>query len=410
MARRTFVGRCVDTPSFDEIRGLDEITTIVVDENGVIERIARGVEEPGERLGEREFLVPGFIDAHIHATQLPFAGTGLDRPLMADDGFLKKYAFPTERRAEWYSEFVDELIKQGTTTALVFATGSCDVPEGPRCYVGKVSMDRFCEDTTTLEETEDFVQRTLARGGIPVITPRFLPTCSEPYLRGLGALAKKYNLLTQTHMSESIDELDFSWSLFQRSDAQVLKEHGLLGIVAHCTHLVEGELELVEAIAHCPLSNFYFAKEALPVKQLVKRGITVALGTDVAGGYSPSMLNAMRSAVLASKTLQFKRHPRSIFPQSSSQPEDQLEDLHDITHFQSLYLATAAGAKALKNPKIGLFEVGNYFDALILSAEPTVRTFKGGTAEAPRDVFHKILCLGDDRNVKAVFVEGKQLK
>ncbi|KAL3914333.1 MAG: hypothetical protein SGILL_006142 [Bacillariaceae sp.] len=463
------LGTIVDTPEFGSIRGLEARTLVVVDKDGIIQErldddadndagaLQRRVEKLERddnveilRLGEREYLIPGFIDSHVHASQWPFAGTGVDRPLMAQDGFLLKHAFPTEGMFQdkavakmWYGSFLDEMIKQGTTTAVIHLTShrqACNVlvdlaveRRGPRCYVGKVNMDTFHphpEGTKeSLDETEAFIARTLQIGKanhnlvIPVVTPRFIPTCSKDLLKGLGGLAKQYDIPTQTHMSETIDELDFSRNIYpDKTDAEVLLEVGILkspSIMAHCTHMVQGEKELMKkvgaAVSHCPMSNFFFAKEALPVRQLIQKdGVVVTLSTDVAGGYHPSMLNAMRTAVLASKTLQFKRDVRSIFPQNNpdqaSVTEDELRERHDLTHFDALYLATAAGAKALARSDIGVFDVGCQLDAVVLGADPTVQRFDGGTAESRQDVFQKILCLGDDRNVKRVFVRGVQLK
>lgn len=418
-------------------------------------------------LGPREFLVPGFIDTHIHFPQFPFAGTGIDRPLMAEDGFLKKYAFPIEQtmqdrqRAEHtYRMALDQILGLGTTTALVYGSAHLEASKvlvdvalqrgGPRCCVGKTAMDRNCSDgyvetlEASLSHTEAFMQYTQARAKEgdgrspylvqPVVTPRFLPTCTPELLRGLGKLAEKYGAMIQSHMSESCDEVAFSRALFPEhpSDAHVFASYGLLrapAVMGHCVHLMPGEEELLRrhgaAIAHCPLSNFFFAKETLPVKELVLRGVKVGLGTDVAGGYSPSMLVAMRTAVLASKTLQFRRAPGCAFnvvPPGSAEPkgdigsitqeEDVLRDRHDLSHFDALYLATLGGAEALgMENDIGSFESGKAFDAVLLSADESVRAvvleFPDGTAETPEDVLQKILTNGDDRNVRAVYVDGR---
>ena len=418
-------------------------------------------------------------------------GTGIDRPLMADDGFLAKYAFPAESSLDGktgaivYRAAVEDMLRNGTTTALVFASARLDASDafvaaaiergGPRSLVGKVSMDRHCPDhyveTTaqSLADTEEFIVRTKAANAAlklpagsppivaPVVTPRFLPTCTPELLRGLGALAEKHDTFIQSHLSESCDELQFSSSLFPEhaSDAAAFAEFGLLrhpSLMAHCVHLQPGEAELMMlhgcAMAHCPTSNFFFAKEALPVRQLVRLGVTVGLGTDVAGGYSPSMLVAIRHAVLASKTLQFRRARDCVFecgaggasaataaddgprPAKRSKAETTaaarkgfrigfdatadeatLRDRHNLTHLDALYLATQAGADALgMGASIGTLDVGKRFDAIVLSAAPpTIRAYEGGVAESTSDVLHKLLTLGDDRNVKAVFVDGKKL-
>ena len=488
------LGHIVDAPQLDVVRGLDEPSLVVVSGSGEIESVHRAgaadaaasLEASGVtviRLGQRDFLVPGFIDCHVHASQWAYMGTGVDRPLMADDGFLAKYAFPAESAlnaqtaGEVYRAAIDDMLRNGTTTALVWGSARLDASEeyvkavvergGPRSLIGKVSMDRHCPEgyveTTaqSLADTEAFVLRTKAANDAlglpagspplvaPAITPRFLPTCTAELLRGLGALAEKHDCFVQSHLSESCDELAFSQHLFPDypTDAAAFAEFGLLrhpSLMAHCVHLQPGEAELMLlhgcSMCHCPTSNFFFAKEALPVRQLVQLGVKVGLGTDVAGGYSPSMLVSMRHAVLASKTLQFRRAKNCVFecgreksaegppskkakkgPSSARKgfyvdfdptaDEAALRDRHNLSHLDALYLATQAGADALgMGESIGSFDAGKRFDAIVLAAElPTVRAFEGGVAEDANDLLHKLLTMGDDRNIKAVFVGGKKL-
>jgi len=390
----------------------------------------------------------------VHASQFSFAGTAIDRPLLAADGFLAKYAFPAEaalasqqQASSTYAAALDELTRHGTTTAVIFASAHVDTCRalvsavvargGPRAFVGKVNMDRFCPDdyveTTeqSLVDTAAFIKYVKAANAnaspplvVPVVTPRFLPTCTPQLLRGLGELAAEHQVPVQSHMSESCDEVAFSASLFDgQTDAAVFDSFGLLrapSVLAHCVHLQEGEEELLHArgaaIAHCPLSNFFFAKAALPVKQLVRRGIKVGLGTDVAGGYSPSMLHAIRTAVLAAKTLQFSSARGCAFSARSCADEaasdaERLHELHDLSHFDAFWLATMGGAQAIGlDGQLGSFEVGKSFDAVTLSTGTTVRQYAGGIAESAADLLQKILTLGDDRNVLDVFVAGACLK
>ena len=521
------LGHIVDAPQLDVVRGLDEPSLVVVSGSGEIESVHRAgaadaaasLEASGVtviRLGQRDFLVPGFIDCHVHASQWAYMGTGIDRPLMADDGFLAKYAFPAESAlnaqtaGEVYRAAIDDMLRNGTTTALVWGSARLDASEeyvkavvergGPRSLIGKVSMDRHCPEgyveTTaqSLADTEAFVLRTKAANDAlglpagspplvaPAITPRFLPTCTAELLRGLGALAEKHDCFVQSHLSESCDELAFSSSLFPgfRSDAAAFAAFGLLrrpSLMAHCVHLQPGEAELLLqhgcAMAHCPTSNFFFAKEALPVRptpadddaagdrpprpggspqvrQMLQLGVKVGLGTDVAGGYSPAMLVSLRHAVLASKTLQFRRAKGCVFqcgvgaagalspqrqcPLPNGQPskrarataartegfgvdfdpaadEATLRDRHNLSHTDGLHLATQAGADALGfGGSLGSFDAGKRFDAVVWAAEgPNVRCYRGGVAEEPSDLLHKLLTNGDDRNIKAVYIGGRRV-
>ncbi|KOO29363.1 guanine deaminase [Chrysochromulina tobinii] len=443
-------GTLVDAPRLGVVRGLDTPALIVISRtNGKIVSVQRDAEAASAaaalearaaesrtvefvRLGPREFLLPGFVDCHVHVAQWAYMGTGIDRPLMADDGFLAKYAFPAESSLNSrtapsvYRAAVDDMLRHGTTTALVFGSARLDASEayvatvlergGPRSLVGKVNMDRYCPEgyveatAQSLADTEAFIVGTKAANealGLPagspplvapVVTPRFLPTCTPELLHGLGALAEKHDCFIQP------------------GEAELMLLHGC-------------------AMAHCPTSNFFFAKEALPVRQLLQLGVKVGLGTDVAGGYSPSMLVAMRHAVLASKTLQFRRAKNCVFqcgpgaddgaapPKRAKRPSnfsieydptadaDKLRDLHNLTHLDALHLATMAGADALGlGAHIGSFDVGKSFDAIVLAATPpAIRAFEGGVAEDTNDLLHKLLTLGDDRHVKAVFIGGKKI-
>ncbi|CAJ1384138.1 unnamed protein product [Effrenium voratum] len=407
-----FFGTCVDTPRLGEVRGLEAPSLLVVSDGRISQRCMgaealerrRQLEQEGVEvrvLEQGEVLLPGFIDGHIHFPQFCFAGCGIDMPLMHPEGFLAKYAFPTE-------ESMGEVER------------------------AKVVYRAALEETEqSLQDTEDFIQYTQSRRTgseapflvQPVVTPRFLPTCTPKLLQGLGRLADKYGCIIQSHLSESIDEVEFSATLFPgQTDAEVFHQFGLLkspSMMGHSVQLMQGEEELLRqngaAIAHCPLSNFFFASGALPVKQLLKRGVKVALGTDIAGGYSPSMLTAMRSAVMAAKTLQF-RHvkgcafgteseaPSAKRAKNAEAPAGSSED--ELSHFEALYLATKGGAEALDlGHLLGSFEVGCRFDALRLRSQ--VGPMASFPASSQADMLLKIITLGDDRNVKQVFVDGE---
>lgn len=254
-----------------------------------------------------------------------------------------------------------------------------------------------------------------------------------PLFKSPGDLAEKYNCMIQSHMSESIDEVEFSARLFGFSDAEVFSSFGLLrgkpgpggperpggpqvqaaAVMAHCVQMQKAEERLLKdsgaSIAHCPLSNFFFAHGALPVKRLIREGIKVGLGTDVAGGYSPSMLSAMRAAVLASKSLQFRYVSGSSLADTWRESTEEAKDAHDLNHFEALYLATLGGASALGLAEhLGSFEEQKRFDAVLLR-----RSCEGRppvwTAESKEDLLLKIITLGDDRNVKEVFVDGRSV-
>jgi guanine deaminase len=175
--------------------------------------------------------------------------------------------------------------------------------------------------------------------------------------------------------------------------------------MAHGVHLSESDLDLMKqkgaAVAHCPLSNFFFAGGSLQCRRLMERGNKVGLGTDIAGGYSPSLLNSSRMAVVASRALEHE----AIARKDDCTGSDQVLDYR-----HAFYLATLGGAQALGlEDSIGTLAVGFEFDAIVLSAEvpSPLQVFDTDGVE---DIFQKLCVLGDDRNVKSVYVQGCQVK
>lgn len=388
------------------------------------------------KLSDTEFLCPGFIDLHIHAPQFPFTGTATDRPLMGLDGWLETYTFPAERSLgqdlnkarNVYDSVVRTTLDAGTTTAVYFATldlEPCKVlvdtalKHGQRAFVGKVCMDRNSPDSyaqsisQNIQETVALIEYIHEKAGnetnespklplvMPIVTPRFIPTCSPELLCQLGEVAERYKCHVQSHISESLDEVEFSRHLdatvdfkdgVGRTDAVIFDSHKLLTnrcIMAHGPLLSDGCLDLMKergsAVAHCPLSNFFFAgSPPLQCRRLMERQNKVGLGTDVAGGYSPSMANAARMAVVASRALQND------------------DSILDYRH--AFYLATLGGAEALGlQDRIGTFSVGMEFDAVVLSASWPIQVFD---TDKVQDVFQKLCTLGDDRHVTQVYVQG----
>lgn len=239
-----------------------------------------------------QYLLPGFIDLHIHAPQWVNMGKALDRPL---EQWLQEYTFPLESRyadlnfaKENYQHLVHTLLANGTTTAVYFATihreasielGRICLALGQRALIGKVSMDdrEFCPEyyrddssKSAIEETRLFINQLRELSGneenriLPVITPRFVPTCTPELLAGLGELARETNCHVQTHCSESDWEHNFVISRYGITDSHVLNDFGLMTrktILAHGNFITDDDMDLIRnrhsGIAHCPLSNFY---------------------------------------------------------------------------------------------------------------------------------------------------------
>lgn len=377
-------------------------------------------------LAEGEYLLPGFIDLHVHAPQWPQAGLALDRPL-AD--WLNVYTFPLEARfsdrsfaKQVYRDFVKTLLAHGTTTAMMFGTIHVDAnmvlvnecrQQGLRGYVGQVAMDNpdqtpdYYRDPSAKEAlaaSEEFIQRVQASPDsddlvTPVITPRFVPSCTDEALAGLGHLAAKYDLPIQSHVSESNWENQYAIDRFGMHDAEVLDHFGLLtsrAVMAHGTQLTDGDMQLLRqqqtAIAHCPISNIYFGNGVLPVRHLLMMGNRVGLGSDISGGYTPSLYHNIRQAVKSSRML-----TDGI---DSQRPVEQRGVANSqITAATAFYLATAGGAQAL-NLAAGRIAAGCRADLQVVRAHRTWG--KPSTA----DVFERLMYQTEAADIKSVYVNG----
>jgi guanine deaminase len=241
----------------------------------------------------------------------------------------------------------------------------------------------------------------------PIITPRFAASCTGELMHGLGALQKETGLPVQTHISENKNEVALVGQLFpsHTSYTHVYDDHGLLGpktILAHAVHLSEEEVDLIKSrkskISHCPASNSALTSGTAKVRMLLEKGIEIGLGTDMSGGYSASILEAVKQALLVSRHLAM---------------ED--GDACKLSVEEALYLATRGGAKVVGLEKsIGGFEVGKEWDAQLIGLSQV----DSGEAihDRPVDVFGwenwsekiaKWVFNGDDRNTLAVWVKGR---
>lgn len=375
-------------------------------------------------LSNTEFLMPGLIDTHTHASQFPNAGIGMELTLL---DWLKTYTFPTEaglveneRAVEVYSRCVRSTLDAGTTTAVYFATIHKDSSVlladicskmGQRAFVGKVNMDRnspenYCEVTKdSLEDTLAFVESVTQLGSelvSPIITPRFVPSCSRQLMTELGRLASERGLGVQTHLSENKPECEWVRALEPDCDnyTQVYLKCGLLGpttILAHCVHLTEEEIKTLKeagaGVAHCPNSNFSLKSGVCDVRRLQDAGVKVGLGTDVSGGFSPTILNAMRTAVTASNSL------------ASDRPQYSPLGFSDV-----IYLATRGGASLLDmTASLGALEPGMLADIIRVDMDAQSNTRLFGN-ESFKDIVSKFVFLADDRNIRNVWVAGKLVK
>ncbi|XP_055373875.1 guanine deaminase [Condylostylus longicornis] len=438
---KVFIGQIFNPQSFDNF---DEFIDgfIIVTDDGKIKAYGNDskkwkenvdANEPVEiiKLSKTQFLMPGFVDCHIHGPQFPQIGLGLDLPLL---GWLNKYTFPLESKyndevfaAKVYEKVVNTTIRNGTTFASYFGSNHTNgtiilakeaVKQGQRALVGKVCSNQNCpafyiENTDeSISETEKFIKQiTELKNELvkPIITPRFAVSCSMDLMKSLAEIAKSKNLHIQSHISENLDEIKFVKELFgEKTYSEVYDEAGLMTdktIMAHAVHLEDSELNLFvknkTSIAHCPSSNNNLGSGRCNVQRLLSKGIKVGLGTDVSGGNSPSILNEILRAMEVSHHIAFN------------------DSKHKVINFKNaIYLATLAGAEALAMDNVtGNFKVGKDFDALLIDIDilPIVNI------EIPREetpspeanfieMIQKFIYTGDDRNIIKVFVKGNNIK
>ncbi|XP_050315687.1 guanine deaminase [Anthonomus grandis grandis] len=373
-------------------------------------------------LKKSQILIPGLVDTHIHAPQYPNCGLGYDKTLM---DWLDIYTFNLERKyrdldlaKKVFDAVVRKTLDNGTTTACYFGSLFNEaslvlvdsvISHGQRGFVGKINMTQspFKDYVETPQETVDntikFVEDVLAKQSnlvSPIITPRFAPSLELEDMTQLGKIAQKYNLRIQTHISENLDEISYVKEHFGMSYAEVYETAQLLTnktILAHGIYLNQDDIDKLKkyqtAIAHCPDSNICLKSGLCDVKHLLEQDIIVGLGTDASGGSSPSIRSAMKSALDTSISVSFNK--------SNYQP---------LNYQDVFYLATLGGAKALAiEEKIGNFEAGKQFDALIIDANVN------GPIDylqycSPLEILQKFIYCGDDRNVVSVFVAGDNLK
>ncbi|XP_017941540.2 guanine deaminase isoform X2 [Manacus vitellinus] len=341
------------------------------------------------QLSKHEFFMPGLVDTHIHAPQYLFTGTRVDLPLLQ---WLTTYTFPTEAKyqdsgfaEETYTRVVRRTLKNGTTTACYFATIHTDTSLllaeiidkfGQRAFVGKVCMDMNDSVPQYKEITADSVQET------------------ERFVKEL--LEKK------SHISETEEEVKLVENMFPayKTYTDLYDKNKLLTsktVMAHACYLSEEELKLFSlrgaAISHCPNSNFSLRSGVLNVRKVLEHNVKLGLGTDVAGGYSASMLDAIRKAIMASNSLQINKVNET-----------------GLTLEEAFQLATLGGSQALGlDDVIGNFEVGKEFDALLINTKASDSPFDLFSADNFEDILQKFLYLGDDRNISEVYVAGKQV-
>ncbi|KMY53258.1 chlorohydrolase [Bacillus sp. FJAT-27231] len=444
-----FQGTAFSSKSPKEVQILKDHLFCINDE-GIIEKVAAPTsadyslllaayegEENFHRLAEGQYLLPGFVDLHVHAPQWAQSGTALDIPLY---DWLNTYTFPIEAKFSdldfartVYNDVVSTLLAHGTTTALYFATvhkeaslllAEICAKKGQRGLVGKVVMDnpeqtpsyyRDADTQTALADTEEFIvavkelAKSTKQGVYPVVTPRFIPSCTDDTLKGLGELAAKYDTHVQSHCSESDWAHNYVKERFGKHDAFALHDFGLLhdkSVMAHCNFLDDNDAELFAetgtAVAHCPISNAYFANSVIPIAHFHSKDVEIGLGSDISGGFSPSLFDNARQAVISSRMLEDGVNP-------ALPAEDRGVPQSRITINEAFYLATAGGGESLSLP-IGRLQENFAWDVQIIDTKTAAAKLPIFEAnEDLHDVFQKIMYLVRPENIQEVWVQGEKV-
>ena len=285
-------------------------------------------------------IFPGMVDLHVHAPQYAFRGMCMDLELM---DWLNRYTFPEEEKYEdleyaekAYAMFVDALKKGATTRACIFATRHRPATEllmkqmeesGLVSYVGKVNMDREASEALTEESADISAFTTFGwinavkdafQNTKPILTPRFIPCCTDQLMEQLREIQMAYGIPVQSHLSESKGEIDFVKFLRPNNPfyGDSYNEYDLFGknddidtdvktVMAHCVWSTDEEVELMRKngvfVAHCPASNMNLTSGIAPIRKYLDLGLNIGLGTDVAGGHSESIFRAITDAIQVSK-------------------------------------------------------------------------------------------------------------
>ena len=412
---------CLHDPGSSRDRGVEYFDDgLLVVADGRVESV--GPAEPLlARIGTMDvtefpgkLIVPGFIDCHVHYPQIDMIASYGAQLL----DWLTRYAYPAEQKfadaahaREVADFFTDELLRNGTTTALVFATvhpGSVDAmfeaarTRGMRLVTGKVLMDTGCPEALrdspeiAYSESRELIERWhgVDRLGY-AITPRFALTSTAEQLDALGRLADEFpGVHVHTHLAENRDEIDAVARRFpdSRSYLDVYKQHGLLrerAVFAHCVHLDDEDRSELAAnrggVAFCPSSNLFLGSGLYDLAASDAAGVATGIGTDVGGGTSLSVLRTLGDAY---KVLQLEGQ--------------------SLPAFKALYLATLGAARALGvDDVIGNFEPGKEADFVVLDPRSDSLTSRRFSAAADiEEKFFALMTLGDDRDVLATYLTG----
>lgn len=413
-------GNIIHIPEIGNLEQYENSYIVIVDGKvyGIYEELP--VEYGGMELFDYgdKIIIPSFVDLHLHAVQYANMGLGLDLELLP---WLKAYTYPEEEKfsnpeyaERIFSHLIYDLYRFGSLRSCIFSSLHADgtillmrmlEDAGLSAYVGKTNMDR--NSIGDLQETKDesidaLIKvlnecKSIDRRIKPIVTPRFIPSCTDELLELLGQLAHEKDLAVQSHLNENKKEVEWVKELVPDSkhylDAYTIR--GLIRnsktIMAHSIYNTNEELEeIINSgifVAHCPSSNMNLTSGIMETKKMMNLGINMGLGSDIAAGDSLKINDVMVDAIKASKML-------SLY----SGDESDILSVEDV-----FYLATRGGGKFFGD--VGSFKNGYSFDALII--DDSSYNLKDGAGLKER--LEMFIYRGDDRNIIDRFLEGRRL-
>jgi guanine deaminase len=372
-------------------------------------------------------IAPGFVDMHVHYPQIDVIGSPADGLLP----WLENYTFPEEKRyvageyaAQTATFFIAELLRNGVTTALTFATShvasvnamfeAADTA-GLRIITGKCLQDRNCPDGVrdetdqSLIDTENLIRKWHGKGARGqlgyAITPRFAPTCSDAQMRGMGELAAKYpDVWIQSHVSENTDEIAWVRELYPKhaSYLAVYDSFGLLrkrSVYAHCIHFDDADRALMRergaAAAVCPTSNLFLGSGSFDFVTAQDQGMAHGLASDVGGGTSFSPFKTMLAAHYVSR--------------SSSRSGGEAKQAITLSPQQLWWLHTAGAAQAMGlQGVVGNLQPGCDADFIVLNPQATpLLARRTARASSLNELLFALIVLGDDRVIEAAHLASE---
>jgi len=417
---KVFKGNIIFTPTSEKFTLIEKGFIVVI--NGKVDDVYTVL--PGKYKDYNiidysdKLIIPGMNDLHSHASQFRHLGMAMDKELIP---WLNDYTFPEESKfknldysKEIYDRFIKEIWKQGTTRTVLFATVHKEasmylmdlfIKSGLGAFVGKVNMDLHCPShiretlESSLKDTEEIITKFKDKSPLvkPIITPRFVPSCSRELLQGLGELSVKYNMPVQSHLSENKGEIAWVKDLYPTSRyyGDVYNNFNLFGqtptLMAHCSFSPDEEMRLMKEnnvmAVHCPSSNLNVGSGMMPIRKFIDNNIKLGFGSDISGGHTCSLFKTMVYAIQVSK----------LFWANSN------KEIPFLSNSEAFYIATKGGGSFFG--KVGSFEKGYDFDALII--DDSSLNYSDYTLEQRLERF---IYTGDDRHILHRYVCGNLIE